>query len=162
MNTYQELVAKKLISVWAKHVCSSSLKEDVVCKFETLADGELQINISVFFVFWHKLSHWTLGKFINWFPFPSRFTFKFLFRFKRAFLLKIFEFFFLLSTVKNTPEDYNIPSLIHDIPSLSLVKNWNDLLMIQSGFSELGKTFRFRWKKYTANTIYQGFTRCWN
>ena len=50
LNTYQELVAKKLINVWTKHVCSGCLKQDVISESETLPDVESQINASIFFV----------------------------------------------------------------------------------------------------------------
>ena len=49
LNTYQELVAKKLINVRAKHVCSSCLKQNVISESETLPDVESQINVSIFF-----------------------------------------------------------------------------------------------------------------
>ena len=74
LNAYQELVANKLIHVRAKLVCSGCLKQNVISEFETLPDVESQINLSIF--------SWMFLKY----PFPSRLTFKLLFRFKKAFL----------------------------------------------------------------------------
>ena len=50
LNAYQELVAKKLIHVRAKYVCSGCVKQNVISEFETLPDTESQINLSIFFV----------------------------------------------------------------------------------------------------------------
>ena len=74
LNAYQERVAKKVIHVWAKHVCSGFLKQNVISELETLPDVESQINLSLF--------SWVFLKY----PFPSRLTFKLLFRFKKVFL----------------------------------------------------------------------------
>ena len=50
LNTYQELVTKKLINVRAKHVCSGCLKQNMIAESVTLPDVESQINVSIFFV----------------------------------------------------------------------------------------------------------------
>ena len=50
LNTYQELVTKKLINVRTKHACSGCLKQNMIAESETLPDVESQINVSIFFV----------------------------------------------------------------------------------------------------------------
>ena len=77
LNAYQKLVAKKLIHVRAKHVCSGCVKQNVISEFETLPDTESQINLSIFFVcFWNKSSHRTFGKSTSWFALPFQVYFQ--------------------------------------------------------------------------------------
>ena len=105
LNTYQELVAKKLINVQAKHICSGCLKQNVISESETLPDVESQINVSIFFCDFEinqVIEPWGNSSIDS--LFSSRFTFKLRFRFKRAFLLNIFKSFVLFSPLLKTPQ----------------------------------------------------------
>ena len=105
LNTYQELAAKKLMNVRAKHVCSGCLKQNVISESKTLPDVESQINISIFFCDFEVnqvIELW--GNSLIDSLFSSWFTFKLRFRFKRAFLLDIFKSFVFFSPLLKTPQ----------------------------------------------------------
>ena len=105
LNTYQELVAKKLINVRAKHVCSGCLKQNVMSESETLRDVESQINVSIFFCDFEisqVIELW--GNSSIDFLFSSWFALKLRFSFKRAFLLNIFKSFVFFSPLLKTPQ----------------------------------------------------------